>query len=168
MSHVTLIEWVMSHSLNESCHTHRMSHVLKVVFVSWLVIFESGNIMTVLKDTLALMFLLELNNLLMWTYSPDSNRWKVKVSQKCAGVYTCVSEMKKSCLSAHCNAMHHTATHCKTLQHAATHCNILCMDKPYLSWDQVVSLQHTAAHCNMLQHTATHCNTLQHTATHFL
>ena len=51
-----------------------------VVFVSWLVIMESGSIMGVIKDTIAMMFLLELNNLLMFTFSPDSARWKVMVS----------------------------------------------------------------------------------------
>ena len=51
-----------------------------VVFVSWLVIMESGSIMGVIKDTIAMMFLLELNNLLMFTFSPDSGRWKVMVS----------------------------------------------------------------------------------------
>jgi hypothetical protein len=41
---------------------------------------ESGSIMGVIKDTIAMMFLLELNNLLMFTFSPDSGRWKVMVS----------------------------------------------------------------------------------------
>ena len=35
-----------------------------------------------------------------------------------------------------------------------------------ISWQFLISYQHTATHCNTLQHTATHCNTLQHTATH--
>ena len=39
--------------------------------------------LTTCQDTIALMFLLELNNLLMWSYSPDSCRWKVKVSNRC-------------------------------------------------------------------------------------
>ena len=29
------------------------------------------------------MFLLELNNLLMCTFSPESSRWKLKVSERC-------------------------------------------------------------------------------------
>lgn len=53
-----------------------------VLFISWMVIMESGSFMDLIKDTIAMIFLLELNNLLLFTLSPDSQRWKVFVSKR--------------------------------------------------------------------------------------
>jgi hypothetical protein len=53
-----------------------------VLFISWMVIMESESFMDLIKDTIAMIFLLELNNLLLFTLSPDSQRWKVFVSKR--------------------------------------------------------------------------------------
>ena len=53
-----------------------------VLFISWMVILESGSFMDLIKDTIAMIFLLELNNLLLFTFSPSSQRWNVSVSRR--------------------------------------------------------------------------------------
>jgi len=47
--------------------------------VSLLLILESGNILDVIKDTLALLFLLEINNYLQFRNGPDASKWSIKI-----------------------------------------------------------------------------------------
>ena len=53
-----------------------------LVMVSILLILESGSVLDVIKDTLSLLFLNEINNYLQVRNAPDGFKWTIKISSK--------------------------------------------------------------------------------------
>jgi len=72
-----------------------------VVVGSWLVILESGSILDVIKDMLALLFLLDMNNILQFYKCKESASWVLKTSAGiCECVYVCVCMCECVCIYA--------------------------------------------------------------------